>query len=427
VQREGGPRDAEAAAARVRSSTIRGLDGIRAVAALSVLVFHVWSYADPVAGPPTFPGSGPLLRLLPAGVTLFFALSGFLLYRPWAAALLDDGPLPDPWRYARHRAARILPAYWVVLLAATVVLPAGLLRLDVRPFELGRLTEDPALLLANLAMVQNYAPGTVYTGIGPAWSLVVEVAFYVSLPLLAAAALAMGRRLDPGRTSRHARLLVALLPPTLLAVLGLATKVAALLARPALGRWNEVVLVSPPYHADLFAAGMLAAVLLHLGMVPRRSREPVLGAGAATAVGLVAAEAGLLPQAGFETVVAASTAVVVWCVAAPAGAGRLTRVLSWRPLVGIGLASYSLYLWHEPVVHLAATRGLTVGGPAGRVADVVLLGGVSLALAGLTYRLVERPAAALRTRGTVPRTPQTPPVAPVQPPRPVPEPPEPSA
>jgi peptidoglycan/LPS O-acetylase OafA/YrhL len=100
---------------------------------------------------------------LPTGVTLFFTLSGYLLYRPIAASLLATGQVPGVRNYLRNRALRILPAYWVVLTAVAVILPAALPRLSSSDssseLALDRLTDHPGILLSNtlLAGLASYS------------------------------------------------------------------------------------------------------------------------------------------------------------------------------------------------------------------------------------------------------------------------------
>lgn len=369
-----------------RDARLDGVEGVRAVAAVSVLVFHVWRYGSP-GSPVELGAAAPLARLLPAGVVLFFALSGFLLYRPYASALTAGTALPA-WRpYAWRRAARILPAYWVVLVATGLGLGAAVVGTSpAGGLQIGSLASRPAVLAADAALLQNLAPAWVYTGIGPAWSLHVEAVFYVVLPVLAAAAAA----------SRVRRPQAALLVPLALLLVGTSTKVATMAAGEHLGRWHEVALVSFAYHADLFAPGMLLAVVAARGAVPvwpRWRAAAIAAAAALVTLALALAEAGALPQPAFETAVAiAATLALAVVVIAPSGGGhRLRRFLSSPSAHAAGLASYSLYLWHEPLIHVAARYGWTVDGPLGVAVNVALIGTVAGVLAAATYALVEAP------------------------------------
>jgi peptidoglycan/LPS O-acetylase OafA/YrhL len=101
--------------ARVRES-IPGFDGLRAIAALTVVSYHV-ALRSGLTRSAWF---GPVWWELKGGVAIFFVISGALLYLPYARALRDRSGLPD-WRgYARRRAVRIVPAYWVVLTVMAV-------------------------------------------------------------------------------------------------------------------------------------------------------------------------------------------------------------------------------------------------------------------------------------------------------------------
>src|SRR4051812_22412462 len=97
-----------------RTRRTAGLDGLRALAALSVLCLHVWLYARPDPAAPTrlevLDQAAFELRL---GLVFFFLLSGYLLYRAFAAAALRRAAPVDVGRYARRRFARIVPAYWL--------------------------------------------------------------------------------------------------------------------------------------------------------------------------------------------------------------------------------------------------------------------------------------------------------------------------
>ncbi len=383
---------------------LEGIEGLRAIAAGSVLVFHSWAFSAP---PGQSVDAGALTRFLPDlafGVTLFFTLSGFLLYRPFAAAVLRAQPLPNIRKYLRNRALRILPAYWVVMLVSAVVLGSVLVPTGTGELENGAL-RDPDLLARSALFVQYYHAHTVLTGIGPAWSLSVEVVFYLALPGLALLAWALGR----GCASRAGRRLAVLAPPALMLAVGLSGKAAAAFVFPGVSAyagwrsdWHSVLERSIWNHADLFAFGMAVAVL-HIDSEDRLLRLPRHWAKGAVLLGLLAY--GLtarntytnehLSYSPWNTVMALACALLLSLVVLPAvryRESRLVRVLEWRPLVAAGVVSYSVFLWHEPVVRWLSEHGLTLAGRAGFVVNTIVLAAVTGALSVLTYRYVESPA-----------------------------------
>lgn len=156
-----------------------------------ILGLHAWLYgSEAPLGQYDLPGE--LFSSLGLGVTLFFSLSGFLLYRPFAAAIARDGTRPDIVRCLRNRALRILPAYWVILLVTALVLQTALLRDASGDLVPGALT-DPVELLKTALPVQNHQPETFAIAIGPAWSLAVELVCYLVLPVLVLAVARVAR------------------------------------------------------------------------------------------------------------------------------------------------------------------------------------------------------------------------------------------
>jgi peptidoglycan/LPS O-acetylase OafA/YrhL len=135
---------------QVARRKLDGFDGLRALAALSVVTYHV-----ALSGAFAHAGSlAPILWELKGGVAIFFVISGALLYLPYARAIGDRATLPD-WRtYAGRRAVRILPAYWVAL---TVV--------AIGPFGAGVFGPDAG---SYYGLSQIYSPQTVLGGLGVA-------------------------------------------------------------------------------------------------------------------------------------------------------------------------------------------------------------------------------------------------------------------
>src|ERR1700734_1532417 len=116
------PRPGDAAAQAIpvsRGHRNPGLDGLRVIAAFAVLLTHV-------GGQTGFEFTGTPMSWIvnrgDIGVPIFFALSGLLLYRPWARAALDGEAGPGVRPYLLKRALRILPAYWLVVIVALVTL-----------------------------------------------------------------------------------------------------------------------------------------------------------------------------------------------------------------------------------------------------------------------------------------------------------------
>ena len=159
-------------------------------------------------------------------------------------------------------------------------------------------------------------------------------------------------------------------------------------------------------HADQFAFGMVAAVLLAWF---RQTRESPASAsswrwGSLAAAGVAVVATRLWDWGVFEfTVVAFAFGALLLFVATPArrgGPGTLARVLDWGPARYTGLVSYSMYLWHMSVIWIVLRFGLAIPGTsvASYLANVVIVVLGTMALSTVTYFLVERPALALKSR-----------------------------
>lgn len=357
------------------------LDGLRALAALSVLAFHVWLYRDD--RPRGFDDRSLVDRVLfeaNAGLIAFFVLSGYLLYRGFARAAVTGSAPPSVRGYAVRRAARILPAYYVCG-AVVFLLYATVGPTSIQP----EVHELPLFAL----FAQNYSLDTLMQLNPVLWTLTIEMAFYVALPLLAWVAI----RLGPRRPGLHAAFLLALVAVTLGWYYG-----------DFRGDWGEIPRKTLPAYIGHFALGMLVALWLER----RRARDapPFTGVTTAglSAVGwlLVLAEGywhetapnGGLARALFSTLlVALGFALIVAAVAG--GRGPSVSWLRARWLARVGVWSYGLYLWHLPLLLVLRENGLLPDALWPRMAVVLA---VSLAAAALTWRWVERPAIAWGAR-----------------------------
>jgi peptidoglycan/LPS O-acetylase OafA/YrhL len=359
-------------------------DSLRGLAALAIVVTHVGLASG--ANFTAFYGS--MTARLDVGVTLFFVLSGFLLYRPFVAARFEGRPPIRVRDYARRRVLRIVPAYYLALTALAIW--PGLAFTGPR--------------WTYYAFVQNYNLTWVLGGLGQAWSLAVEASFYVLLPVYALAMSRVTRRAAPGRA---ARIDVAVLAALALASIGLrayiyATENALVLLFTILGTFFW------------FALGMglaVASAALHgrerrpavIGLIERR---PSLWWAAAIVLFVLMSYGYGLPKELYGhpsdlqflgehlTYGAVSFLLVLPAVWGDGLGGAPRRVLALRPIAWLGLVSYGLFLWHARFVQYFTAKGAGGWLPWLHSSLLVMLVCVlacSLAAAAGSYYLVERP------------------------------------
>lgn len=345
---------------------------------------------------------------LALGVTLLLLLSGFLLYRPFAEAVMNEARLPSLRRYLVNRGWRIFPAYWAILLVTSFVFHTANVRVDGHS-QPGDLTDDPGLFVLNLFLLQGFIPDGVFTGIGPAWALTAVVTFYAVLPLLVLVAVALAAR----SSSRRGRTLAALVPAAALICLGLVGKAIATFVVPPGpsggwgADWHTVIERSFFAHADMFGFGVAVAVTHVLTTdgrrVPRWLPFALLSASLVIALPttkLLETEMGAvnaLSNSAYDTLMAAAGGLFLLFVLLPPYSGAtnarlLTRVLETRYVVALGVVSYSLFLWHQPVIVLVREHGLTLAGASGLLVNELVVLGIAVLLSMLTYQCFERPA-----------------------------------
>jgi peptidoglycan/LPS O-acetylase OafA/YrhL len=388
------------------TSRLRGVDGVRALAVLAVVTYHNWLATAPQPEDLGYVSRFALPHLR-FGLTLFFILSGFLLYRPLVARVFEGSRLPSIRRFYRSRALRILPGYWVILLITGVVLPANRMLLPSGEHAIGRLAEQPTVLLRNALLVQNYFAGSMDTGIPPAWTLAVSAIFYLVLPFLGIMAAVIAVRAFRGRF----RTVATLVP------VGLLFAVGTVVVPPVTATIGESTLAAALgrsflNHADLFAFGMALAVLM-VSIEQGRLRAPsrwwrsasyllIVGLAAVTMFladrGMIDVYRGAVP---YELLTGSAAVLLLALVVLPVRDGSpslVTRILDTKGFVALGLISYSLFLWHVPLQLLAFEQGLTLPGAWGFWANLVILGAIAVALSVVTYRMVEQPVLARKAR-----------------------------
>ena len=333
------------------------LDGLRGLAALSVVGFHVWLYRpDRVPGQRTALGDR-LFFELHLGLICFFVLSGFLLYR----GLLRR---PDFKRYAVRRIARIVPAYYVSIAGCLILFAA--LGLDA-------LIPPTSSLPLFLVFGQNYSADTLMEINPVTWTLCVEAAFYVALPLVALA--------------RSSRTRVVLVVSLIAATVGWNVLASA-------GGWTDVGEKTLPAYAGHFALGMLVA----LWVESRRDRLSAAVTGVLAAMGVLVVLAsgwwyetpGLMPDArALVLKLPAALGFALLVAALAAGRGLAVRSMSTRPLVWAGVVSYGVYLWHLPLIIIGNELELL---PAATAPRLFVVTAAALAAGWASWVLVERPA-----------------------------------
>lgn len=384
----------DAPATAARDARFPLFDSLRAIAATCVLLVHTTGLSG-------FTQKGPLgafAARLDVGVPIFFVISGFLLYRPFVAARLDGRPPLSTLGYARRRILRIVPAYWVALFMTALFLPHSVV---------GPLDHE---WWAYFGFISNWKSIWIISGIGPAWSLCVEAAFYVALPFVA---LAASRRLAGRPRAEQVRLeLIAL---------GVSAFVA-LAVRGVVFHYNPHSLFPNSLGGTWtwFVGGMSLAVLsaAHHGRGIAALPSPVRWAAehpgtcwtAAFALMVLAAsplmaiprlvrypDSNLSFEGGHLIYAAVAVLVVVPGVfGGDTIRGWPQRMLARRELALLGMVSYGVFLYHVPFLSYFVQHGLA-GHTVGTIQVTVATFAAATAAATASYLLVEKPI--LRFKG----------------------------
>ena len=353
------------------------LDGVRAVAAYGVIATHTGFQSGRSLDSGTF---APFLARLEFGVTLFFLLSGFLLYRPFLLASLQGRPHPHWGSFWWRRLLRIAPAYWLVIVVVLGAMTAQMVT--------GAEWRDYLLL------IQIYHHGRADSSLSQMWTLAVEISFYAALPLLAW----LATRLSFGRPLRaHLALVGGVAAVALTSNLVIH---AHHLSSPAL-QWL-------PTYADWFALGMLLAIL---------SAAPVTAPPWMASLRAVAAAPGTcwiagallywlstLPMAGPRNLLPSTAwewttrhylyGLAAFCFLLPVMLGSsdwVRQLLGNRVMRFLGTISYGVYLWHLPLL-IGIARWMDWGVFQGHFVPLYLLTTLSAtAAATLSWYLLERP------------------------------------
>ena len=323
---------------------VPSLTGVRALAALLVVATH----AAYTTGKYTHGYLGLVFSRMEIGVPIFFSLSGFLLFGPWVRAAVSGSAAPSLRRYARNRVRRIMPAYVVTVLAAYLI------------YHFREAGPNPGHswngLLRNLTLTQIYTNAYMFShlhqGLTQMWSLAVEVAFYVALPVLAYLLLVVLCR----RRWRPDLLLAGL------AGLALISPAWMVLVHSVDFLPDGARLWLPGYLV-WFIGGMVLTVLAAMGVrcywfltVPLAllcyfiASTPIAGEATTSPTGLA--------QALVKTVFYAVIATLLLAPLALGDNGWYSTALACRPMVWLGEISYEIFLVHLIVMEFAMVEVL---------------------------------------------------------------------
>jgi len=338
------------------SSYLPGLDGLRALALLAVLVYH--------ARPGWLPGGF-------LGVEVFFVISGFIITRGLLQEWQDRGRISLRAFWLR-RARRLLPALFLLLVAvmayASLFEPEAVAGLRGDVLAALAYVTNWHLILGNQSYFEGFSKPSMLRHL---WSLAVEEQFYVVWPIFLAFCL-------------------PILKKNMTFVLIIAATIAASVAMALLyepGRdASRVYYGTDTRAASLLSGAALAFLLSSRTFDSRIPRLLVALAGVAALTGLVVAaclldEGGAFLYRGGFLGVSLLTTLAILAVTRP---GRLSRLLGCAPLRWLGVRSYGMYLWHWPIFLLTwpSQAGIVIVG--GQVLAVIII-------AALSYELFEKP------------------------------------
>lgn len=362
------------------------LDVWRVLAAFSIILFHVW---QTMHGPD---GSEPaqhdvvwmgLLRFIQTAPDAFFLISAMVLVPPLVNDAINGRDIA--WRaFLSRRFFRVVPLYWVLVIVVW----------SCRNFSF-RTGQLPDLLL-HLVFAQQFSTRDIFYDIGPAWSLSLEVMFYVAIPIWIGATARLIRRVR----DRRARIAAFCVGPVITAALSAGWKEFGVMWHVPATRWAWWF--DYPSRADVFALGSLIAIWLAL----RGERS---ASAAATVALRLAGVAVLLTLPwfyrhnptwyysvgglGFAPILAAS---VIGRPLVTPHLGRAGVVRAGRLFVWLSGFTFSIFLGQEPVIVLLHNLRLTPVTPSRLAVNEVTAMVCVLAVSYLLWVFVEGPTYRLR-------------------------------
>ncbi len=363
------------------------LEAYRGIAALAILIFHVYQYSGQALDVHAAIAGAPWWQRMLSGLHLsgvFFTLSGFLLFLPFARAALGQQEPPSARGFLLRRLIRILPLYYLGVLVVWAWRFVG---------HEGQVSD----LLLHLSFTHTFHEDYIFWTIGPAWSLAVEVHFYLFLAAFGPWAVQIAQR-SPSAGRRQ-----ALLGGMILGLVGasVAYKWWAY-SSPTVAPTDWPFFYSLPARLDALALGMLLALAVAAyGAAPRfgtpTARLLWVGGLALIGAAVMLDTASPLAHLYYSTVVALGTVLLISATAlGPRGSGWERALLRPAPRF-LGRISYGIFLLHEPIMIELGRAGLLIAPGAGAFfTNVPVVIGLSVGAATLSYYLLEQPCSELR-------------------------------
>ena len=361
------------------------LDSLRGLSTILIVLYHISFVSGYTVAHAN--SSGAYIDRLNIGVAIFFVLSGFLIFRPFAHSLIHGSPLPKTRNYYLKRAARILPGYWLALFvlagldALTIVNTSGFIR--------------------NVFIVHSFTEHNVFTGIRQAWTLAIEMSFYVVVPAFAYIFVRQTKRRD-GPVSVSSLLKA-------LSVLFLSAYVFRLFIHQTDFWFLKSAHIWLPSHVDTLVLGMGLAVLVeaptssetlskvriflanHTGAFVLSSVFVwFMSANINMAIGLNKSEFHIELLGHFLYGLASVLLVAPFCVDSQS---LLVKAMSLRLFTWLGTISYGIYLWHMAFLEgNFAEKYMPYTENDGQVLlRFLVVLPASIAIASLSYYVIERP------------------------------------
>ena len=362
------------------------LDSLRGFSTILIVIYHVCAVSGYTVAHAN--SSGAYINRLNVGVAIFFVLSGFLIFRPFVHSLIHSSALPAVRQYYLKRAARILPGYWFALFIL-----AGLDALRI---------VNTSGFLRNVFLVHPFTKNNVFTGIGQAWTLSVEMSFYIVVPLLAHAFTLRSIK------NRNSTVSIATFLRVLTCIF-IGSYVFRLFIHQTHFWFFKTAHLWLPSHVDTIALGMFIAVLVESpastrtltqikSFLANHAGACVLGsvlmwlvsANINMPFGWAEAEFHIDLLCHFLYSISAFLLVAPFCVESQS---FLIKALSFRLFTWLGTISYGIYLWHAAIIGgNFAEKYMPYNENDGQVLlRLLIVFPISIAIASLSYYLLERP------------------------------------